>query len=221
MRIGIGAGQVLRRELWLWNAGAHPAADARLRVAQGGALARAAARAARGGGRRALRAAHGGRPGAGRARRRRSRCWPSRARGRALRGRRREALLFRRAERRARARRRRGASRAQSSGLDADGALLMARRPAVRVPRGRVRGRRGDRGRVRSARRSSCARHVAIPGTLALLPAESVRFTSGNIVDRGRGPGVRALVLRPLPRPRAFPRAARAAAPAGALRRAR
>ena len=170
VRIGIGAGQVLRRERWLYAAGAHPLLTLAF-------LSRKAARwlapllgAARGG-RRALFA--GARAaGRGRARRRRP---PARRRAReaAAGRRRREALLFRRVERRARARRGGGARRLRASGLDADGALLMARRRPSAFRIGRARGRSGDRGRgaVRrllppharrdSRARSACCRPAA------------------------------------------------------------
>ena len=216
VRIGIGGGQVLRRERWLYAAGAHPLLTLAF-------LSRKAARwlapllgAARGG-RRALFA--GARAaGRGRARRRRP---PARRRAReaAAGRRRREALLFRRVERRARARRGGGARRLRASGLDADGALLMARR------------------------RPSAFRTVALAGDLAIAvgalyagvlspharrDSRHARPAAGrkralHVLEhrhRGGGAGDVALALRSLPRPRAIPRAAGAAAAAGALPRA-
>ena len=179
LRIGIGAGQVLRRELWLWNAAAHPAltfAFASRKAARWLAplLALASAAAAlfvlpwRFGGAAALALA--GRGAGPRSREARA----------GAPGPDREALLFRRAESRPGARRRPRAFRAQSSLLDADGSLLMS---SGRPSAFRAVALAGD-----VAIAAACLgaaflirRHVTIPGTLALLPAGSVRFTAGNI----------------------------------------
>src|SRR5262249_3623606 len=138
--------------------------DARVSLPQGRALARPGPRA-RGGGGGAVRsgAARRRRRGAPRGGSRRGR-GAATAAGRRRRG---EALLFRRAERRARARRGGGARRLRPSGLDADGAKLMASRSspfrAVAVA--------GDVAIAVAALYAAffLRTHVEIPGTESLL----------------------------------------------------
>ncbi len=216
LRIGIGAGQVLRRELWLWNAAAHPALTlafasrkAARWLAPVAALAAAAAalfvpelaparrRGARPGGPSpALGAGPAGPAGNGR-----------------------EALLFRRVERGSRARRRGGSLRLQPSFLGADGAFLMAaRRPSAF----RAVALFGDVAIAVGALDAAflLRTHVSIPGHPEPAAGRQRPLHVGKHPLRRRGPGLRALVLRALSRSRAFPGAPRASASAGAVRRA-
>ena len=134
-------------------------------------------------------------------------------------GRGREALLFRRAQRRSRARRGGGIRRLRPSGLDADGAILMApRRPSSF----RAVALAGDLAIAVGVLYFAffLRTRVAIPGTLQPAAGRQRALHLLEHRDRGGGAGDLAVVLRPLPGPRALPRAARTAAPAGSLRRA-